>query len=69
MLTGAGIFAFAIGICKIVNTSVIIELKLMLSPDAFTIRAVSQDEFEDVIVPDKPQPSQQAGSTQHAKVV
>lgn len=41
----------------------------MSYPDAFTIRAVSQDEFEDVIVPDKPQPSQEAGSIQHAKVV
>ncbi|RDW60216.1 hypothetical protein BP5796_11822 [Coleophoma crateriformis] len=38
-LTGAGIFAFAIGVY------------------AFTIRAVSQDEFEDVKVPDAPVPA------------
>ncbi|RDW84358.1 hypothetical protein BP6252_01948 [Coleophoma cylindrospora] len=38
-LTGAGIFAFAIGVY------------------AFTIRAVSQDEFEDVKVPDAPAPA------------
>ncbi|KAF2229324.1 hypothetical protein EV356DRAFT_456064 [Viridothelium virens] len=35
-LTGAGIFAFAMGVY------------------AFTIRAVSQDEFEDVPVPEAP---------------
>lgn len=31
--------------------------------DAFTIRAVSQDEFEDVKVPEAPVPSPQAGTT------
>jgi len=48
ILTGASIFAFAIGVY------------------AFTIRAVAQDEFEDVKVPDAPTtpPKQpQSGST------
>lgn len=44
-LTGAGIFAFAIGVY------------------AFTIRAVSQDEFEDVRVPDAPVQAAQAGQS------
>lgn len=38
---------------------------LTLVPDTYTINAISQDEFEDVIVPDKPlnksaQPTTQA---------
>ena len=31
-------------------------------PDAFTIKAVSQDDFEDVKVPDAPQQSPRAGA-------
>jgi cytochrome c oxidase assembly factor 3 len=35
----------------------------MQFPDAFTIRAVSQDEFEDVQVPDAPQPPRAGANT------
>jgi cytochrome c oxidase assembly factor 3 len=34
-----------------------------LLPDSFTIKAVSQDDFEDVQVPDKPTQSSSAGAS------
>lgn len=70
MLVGGGIFAFAIGICEYIRAILwLLQTADYLRPDAFTIRAVSQDEFEDVIVPDKPASVSQEIKTQHAKSV
>jgi cytochrome c oxidase assembly factor 3 len=52
ILTGVGIFSFAIGVCKYVV--VLMEYSANGDTDAFTIKAVAQDDFEDVKVPDAP---------------
>ncbi|KAJ9500518.1 hypothetical protein LTR99_000559 [Exophiala xenobiotica] len=76
MVTGVAIFSFAIGVCtQALRTlfSVCIyrhHYPLTLAPKtvAFTLRAVGQDRFEDVIVPDAPgaqpaQPSPKPGTS------
>ncbi|KAL1627006.1 hypothetical protein SLS54_002545 [Diplodia seriata] len=52
IVTGAAIFSFAIGVCKLRHE--LLHALPLMSEDAFTIRAVAQDEFEDVKVPDHP---------------
>jgi len=55
IITGAGLFALTIGICKgSLQFIWIFEYWWDISLDVYTIRAVSQDEFEDVRVPDAP---------------
>ncbi|KAI9824255.1 MAG: hypothetical protein M1832_002062 [Thelocarpon impressellum] len=41
IITGTAIFGFAVGVCR-------------STPDAFTIHAVAQDDFDDVPMPDVP---------------
>jgi cytochrome c oxidase assembly factor 3 len=53
-LTGVSIFAFAIGVCMLFIHPNDVHMLNALPTDAFTIRAVAQDEFEDVKVPDGP---------------
>lgn len=58
MITGVGIFAFTMGVCMCTPFfSGTIPRVLIIPSDALTIRAVAQDEFEDVIVPDAPKKS------------
>jgi cytochrome c oxidase assembly factor 3 len=57
-LTGLAIMGFAIGVCPLHHPSAVDSSTtsplIYLSPDSFTIRAVAQDDFEDVVVPDAP---------------
>jgi cytochrome c oxidase assembly factor 3 len=61
-LTGLGLFAFCIGVCKFGIKAQVITVLTCFSVDSFTIKAVSQDDFEDVQVPDTPAQSPQPGS-------
>jgi len=55
-------FAFCIGVCKYINRLREGRADFAIS-DAFTIRAVSQDDFEDVQVPDAPAQSHRPGAS------
>jgi cytochrome c oxidase assembly factor 3 len=53
-ITGTAIVGLVIGICA--NTTLLILYILVADvvTDAYTIRVISQDEFEDVVVPPEP---------------
>ena len=55
-------FAFVMGVCEYDDWLGRIVLLIFWILDAFTIRAVSQDDFEDVQIPDAPQQSPRAGA-------
>lgn len=57
-LTGLGLFAFCMGVCMLVTISSYCGANCSIV-DSFTIKAVSQDDFEDVQVPDAPAQSPQ----------
>lgn len=65
-ITGLAICTLVVGICMLPPTAAIRPSHLFA--DTYTINAISQDEFDDVIVPDEPmrQPAQQlsGGTTQ-----
>lgn len=67
-LTGLGLFGFCIGVCKDSADQRGMAV-LMVLADSFTIRAVSQDDFDDVIVPDAPAQSPRAGASTMASPV
>ncbi|KAF7157132.1 hypothetical protein CNMCM5623_001120 [Aspergillus felis] len=68
-LTGLGLVAFTISVCTYSTRTPLPEKKARREawfayikgnfPDAYTIRAVGQDEFSDVKVPDTPAKQQQ----------
>ena len=63
-ITGAAICTLVIGICMAPASSA--WSMDSRSADTYTINAISQDEFEDVVVPDKPmeRTAQPLGTTQ-----
>lgn len=63
-ITGFAICSLVIGICKILE-AMCADITYLQCSDTYTINAISQDEFEDVIVPDEPivRSQQPAGTT------
>jgi hypothetical protein len=56
MAVGSAIFVFVIGVCTYMTQMTLLATQVRLQPAvSFTISAVGQDKFEDVIVPDTPQ--------------
>lgn len=62
-ITGFAICSLVIGICMFIRDAA--QNVFLQSTDTYTINAISQDEFEDVIVPDEPvvRSQQPAGTT------
>jgi hypothetical protein len=64
-LTGIAIFAFAIGVCTSPAAHLIEILRQVSTADqpaivSFTLKAVGQETFDDVIVPSEPQTAAQS---------
>jgi hypothetical protein len=56
MAVGSAIFVFVVSVCMyMVHRTRLVLQECLQSAVAFTINAVGQDKFEDVIVPDTPQ--------------
>jgi cytochrome c oxidase assembly factor 3 len=60
-ITGTAVCALVISICKLQILTRVVQG--LTDSDAYTIKAISQDEFEDVVVPDEPIKRPQAAST------
>ena len=63
-ITGVCIFGFVIAVCMsialysiLAGLSGVLLIAVLRCVDAYTIKAVGQDEFEDVPIPDAPTPS------------
>lgn len=61
--TGLGVLGFAVGVCKSCHNLACSDEALMERSDVFTIKAVAQDDFEDVPIPDGPAPAAGAPHT------